>query len=166
VQVSTGGNLGSITHVATGEAHTCARQSNNTLWCWGRNWAGQIGDQTKDDRDQAVAVMTDVSAVNDAKAVFTGYSHSCYITTADVLKCWGNNWAGQVGNGTQITQVEPVFVKQANMATMSGVMSGSAGQDHTCVVATSSVVWCWGLNYYGQVGDGTQRLRLRAVKIK
>jgi alpha-tubulin suppressor-like RCC1 family protein len=166
VQRSTGGSLGSITHIATAEAHTCARQSNSTLWCWGRNGAGQIGDQTKDDRYQAVEVMSGVSTVNDAKAIFTGYAHSCYITTTNILKCWGNNWAGQVGNGTQITQLEPVVVKQATMATMSGVTSGSGGQDHTCVIATGAVVWCWGLNYYGQVGDGTHRLRLRAVKIK
>jgi alpha-tubulin suppressor-like RCC1 family protein len=110
--------------------------------------------------------MSGVSTVNDAKAIFTGYAHSCYITTTNILKCWGNNWAGQVGNGTQITQLEPVVVKQATMATMSGVTSGSGGQDHTCVIATGAVVWCWGLNYYGQVGDGTHRLRLRAVKIK
>lgn len=166
VQVSTGGNLSGITQVATGEAHTCARKSDSTLWCWGWNGSGQIGDQTQDARYQAVAVMTGVSAVNDAKVVFTGYYHSCYITTTNVLKCWGHNWAGQVGNGTQIAQLEPVSVKRANWSTMNGVTSGSGGQDHTCVVATGSVVWCWGFNYYGQVGDGTQRTRLRAVTIK
>ena len=67
------------------------------------------------------------------------------------MKCWGWNYYGQVGDGTNVTKYTPT-----TLSTLTSVVSQiGAGDDHTCVLLTTGGVTCWGYNYHGQVGDGT-----------
>ena len=141
--------LGSgVTAITAGHAHSCAITSAGALWCWGSNGYGQLGDGTTTDRLTPVAVS---GLDRGVVAVSAGYGHTCAVTGAGAVLCWGWNNYGQLGDGTTTDRLTPTAV--------SGLGSGgedvTAGGFHTCALAASGAMSCWGSNMYGQVGDGT-----------
>ena len=100
-----------------------------------------------------VAGTLEASPASAARAsgVATGSSHSCALTSAGELWCWGLNTFGQLGDGTTTSRSTPVVVSGFDGA----VVAVAAGWGHTCALTSSSALWCWGLNVYGQLGDGT-----------
>jgi hypothetical protein len=130
--------------VSAGSYHTCAIDTNGSLWCWGDNWYGQLGDGTNVGKD----VPVQVSGTNWF-SVSAGDGHTCGIKTDEILWCWGDNWYGQLGDGTNVGKNVPVEVSGTNW------VSVSAGGEHTCGIKTNGTLWCWGRNNYGQLGDGT-----------
>jgi hypothetical protein len=139
--------LGSgVAGVNAGGFHTCAYLTSGAVRCWGWNLFGQIGDGTRIDRVSPTQVIGLTSGV---VANATGGTHSCALSDAGALKCWGDNAFGQVGDGTRIDKDMPVDV----VGMGSGVTMVTAAGDHTCVRATQ--LYCWGLNAFGQLGDGT-----------
>lgn len=86
-----------------------------------------------------------------------GFSHACAVTAGGAVVCWGENSAGQLGNGTTRDSAEPVT------AIPSGAIQVSAERDTTCAVLTAGEVRCWGANHAGQVGDGTTENALTPV---
>jgi alpha-tubulin suppressor-like RCC1 family protein len=130
--------------IAGGDRHTCAIAVGE-LRCWGTNGAGQLGDGTTFDHHAPMPVTIVDGA--SAMLVTTAVAHSC-ATDSTGLYCWGDNTAGQVGNGSAtLTIPTPVLI--AGGATTSI----ASGHDHTCAIR-GGVVECWGDNTYGQLGDG------------
>jgi hypothetical protein len=80
----------------------------------------------------------------------TGSGHSCGINTLGVLKCWGQNTQGQLGDGTKNDSNTPIDIDST-----TSYASISAGVTHTCGITTSQTLKCWGNNTKGQLGDGT-----------
>lgn len=138
----------SVQQVSAGAFHTCALTTDGGVKCWGRNASGQLGDGTKTDRLTPVDVAGLTSGVT---AIALGFNHSCAITDAGALRCWGYNFWGQLGDGTTGDQDEPQDV----IGLASGVTDVDAGGSHTCALTAGGGVKCWGYNLYGQVGDGT-----------
>lgn len=136
-----------VSETATGGQHACALKSNGTVWCWGSNVAGQIGDQTTIARYAPVQVVGIANAVQIA----TGLSHSCARTAAGAIWCWGLNTSGQLGIGTTSNSLQAVMAVGLN----ADMIDLSAGDSHTCAVRNDGKVFCWGLNTSGQVGDST-----------
>jgi len=134
--------------VAAGWYHSCALTKTGGVKCWGRNDHGQLGDGTTASSLIPVEVK---GLARDVVAVSVGISHSCARTSAGGVKCWGENSAGGLGDGTTTDRREPVDV--AGLST--GVFSVSAGGGFTCVLMLSGGVKCWGYNKMGQLGDGT-----------
>ena len=130
--------------VGAGGDHTCAIKQDGSLWCWGSNDSGQLGDGTNADRNAPVQI-TYISGVS---SVALG-DHTCAIKQDGSLWCWGRNDSGQLGDGTNTDKNAPVQIMS------SGVVAVSLGGAHTCAVKQDGSLWCWGANYYGQLGDGT-----------
>ena len=135
--------------ITAGGVHTCALTQANGVKCWGINSSGQLGDGTQADRGTPV----DVKGLTDGiQAITAGGSHTCALTTAGGVKCWGHNTFGQLGDGTQVDRDIPVDVAGLS----SGVQAITAGWLHTCALTTTGGVKCWGWDSFGQLGDGTQ----------
>lgn len=133
--------------------HTCALSLASSVRCWGYNGRGQLGDETTTTRTTPVEVVDLGSGV---AAVDAGGVHTCALTTAGGVKCWGDNSVGQLGAQTaEMCQSSPCSTVPLDVAGLStGVIAITAGDGHTCALTTAGGVKCWGNNQYGQVGDG------------
>lgn len=132
--------------VESGYVHTCALSTDHTVWCWGQNLAGQLGDGTTTDRPTRVRVGT----ASDWATLDSGYFTSCATKTDGTAWCWGFNGAGQLGDGTTTQSSTPVQV-----GADAGWSSLDGGNQHTCGIRTDGTAWCWGHNDVGQLGTIT-----------
>jgi alpha-tubulin suppressor-like RCC1 family protein len=146
------------TRLSAGSGHTCSVASDGGAWCWGFNDRGQLGDGTTTNRLTPVAVSGLSSGVTTIAA---GSSHSCALTTAGAVLCWGLNNRGQLGDGTTTNRLTPVPVSGLS----SGVAAISVGNSTSCALTGARVVLCWGDNFFGQIGDGTTINRLTPVPV-
>ncbi|HUK95678.1 MAG TPA: PASTA domain-containing protein [Gaiellaceae bacterium] len=142
--------LGSgVAGVAAGGLHTCAITRTGGVACWGANHSGQLGDGTTDDRLAPVVVSDVGSGVTEIAA---GASHTCALTGAGGVDCWGGNGNGQLGDGTTNDHHVPGGV-QGLVGLAYAVAAGGA---HSCAITgPQRTVVCWGANGQGQLGDGT-----------
>jgi alpha-tubulin suppressor-like RCC1 family protein len=152
---STGGSSGSPAQtvsatndwksVSMGQAHTLALKTNGTIWAWGYNTPGCLGDGTTTDRNSPVQL---VSATSYWKQIAAGRYNSTAIKTDGTLWLWGNNGYGQLGDNTITNKSSPV-------QTVSGGTNWrlvSAGSYNTAAIKTDGTLWLWGLNTEGQLG--------------
>lgn len=144
--------------VAAKSDFTCAVTATGAVKCWGNNNHGQLGDGTTAQRRTPVTVTGLASGV---QAIAAANTHTCALTSAGAVLCWGDNTHGQLGDGTTTQRLTPVPVAGLG----SGVHAISAGGDHTCAVTTAGAVFCWGANNVGQVGDGTITQRTTPVLV-
>jgi alpha-tubulin suppressor-like RCC1 family protein len=136
--------------VSAGQAHTCGVSADGTLFCWGSNSYGQLGDGTYDNRLGPTAVP----GVSRFMVVSAGWGHTCALASDGTAYCWGRNDGGQLGDGTDATRSTSTPVAADLQFT-----AVSAGFSHTCAVASDGTAYCWGDNGYGQLGDGTEDAR-------
>jgi alpha-tubulin suppressor-like RCC1 family protein len=137
-----------VTAIAAGLGHTCARTQAGAALCWGLNAYAELGDGTTTTRLTPVPVSGLSSGVT---AIEGGAVDSCAVTAAGGAGCWGYNAYVEVGDGTTTTRLTPVPVSGLS----SGVTAIAGGGYHTCAIAQAGVVFCWGENSRGQLGDGT-----------
>ncbi|MBK9518622.1 MAG: hypothetical protein IPO09_14975 [Anaeromyxobacter sp.] len=127
------------------------------LYGWGSNVVGQVGDFTTTDRNAPVYVhwFVDVEA---------GQAHSVAQLTTGGYETWGFNANGQLGNGTLLNQLTPAGGLAANYP-VDAYKTFALGLAHTLALGNDGVLWGWGNNFYGQLGDGTQTERYERVQI-
>ncbi|PKN23654.1 MAG: hypothetical protein CVU65_13865 [Deltaproteobacteria bacterium HGW-Deltaproteobacteria-22] len=145
--------------VSAAWGHTCALKRDGSAWCWGYNIAGQLGDGTTTGRNLPAVVS---GLGSDVSILSAGGFHTCAVKTDGSAWCWGSNFDGELGDGTNTDRLIPTAVSGLG----SGVSTISSGIDfyedhgHTCVRKASGFVWCWGYNADGRLGDGTTTQRL------
>ena len=151
--------LGSgVAAISAGNYHTCALTTTGAVKCWGNNASGQLGDNSVTNRSTPIDVVGFGSGV---AAISAGGYHTCALTTAGAVKCWGNNIYGQLGDSSTANRLTPVDV----VGLGSGVAAISAGNYHTCALTTAGAVKCWGYNANGQLGDSSTTNRLTPVDV-
>ena len=136
-----------------GDSHSCAVTETGGVKCWGQNTYGQLGNGTNSNSSVPVDVKGLTSGV---KALAVGSFHSCAITEAGAVKCWGRNSSGQLGtNSTANTNLPTAVNGLSSGAVYITAADGNGSNGHTCVVMNAGGVKCWGLNNYGQLGNNS-----------
>lgn len=143
--------------LAAGNNHSLVVDGNNTLWAFGLNNAGQLGDGTKIDRHSPVVVYS-ADPRNPIVSLSAGGFHSAYVLADGSLWTFGSNDYGQLGNGTATGSDIPVQV-------MSDVKEVKLGYYHSLAVKTDGTLWAFGRNSFGQLGDGTYIDRHSPVQV-
>ncbi len=148
-----------VKEITAGGLHTCAIDSQGGVVCWGDNSEGQLGNGTHNGIQTTPKPVTDLSS--GIARISAGTYFTCALPTAGGMKCWGDDWAGQIGNGLQGRQLVPADV----LDLPDQITSLGTGDSHTCVTTSTGKVKCWGSNAYGQLGDGTSALRYTPVDV-
>ena len=150
--------MSSALSIAVGGSHTCVIAIAGAVKCWGANDYGQLGDGTLTTRSTSANVSGLMSGVS---TIVSAYSHTCALTTAGGVKCWGYNVNGQLGDSTQTNQSSPVDVSGLT----SGVQAITVGDLHSCALTTGGGVKCWGYNGFGQLGDNSNTSQSTPVDV-
>lgn len=144
-----------IASVTAGDLYSCALADNGEVRCWGNNGAGQLGNGTY----VTSPVPTSVINLGNAIRIDAGYAHTCAVLDTGRAKCWGLNGQGQLGDGTHTGSPAPsadVIIGGGSFPLpLTGVSAMSAGYAHSCAIANGRL-YCWGYNFYGQLGNGSE----------
>jgi len=136
--------------IAGGENHSCALSDVGGVMCWGSNSHGQLGTGSLSPEKVPEPVQV-VGLTSGVVGITAGFHHSCAITSAGAVLCWGRNSEGQLGNGTEVNSSVPVPVSGLT----SGIVAVEGGSFHTCALTSGGAMCCWGCNWYGELGDST-----------
>jgi alpha-tubulin suppressor-like RCC1 family protein len=167
-RTSPAGVVGGLTFasLAAGGEHTCGLTSSGAAYCWGGgydNTRGQLGDGTTTKRTSPVTV----SGALVFQAISAGWQHTCGLTRGGVAYCWGNNYDGQLGDGTRGPPSGGEWIRTSPVPVSGGLVFQiiGAGSDHTCGLTSNGVAYCWGDNEHGELGDGTTTKRTSPVAV-
>lgn len=134
-----------IRAVSAGFDHSLALDIDGSVWAWGGNASGQLGDGTTVDRWQAQTVP----GLQNIRAIAAGDGFSLALDSTGKVWAWGNNVLGQLGNGERVGRYTPVQVSRIEAVT--GIVAGGA---HAMAVKADGSLWTWGTNPVGQLGEG------------
>ena len=159
--VNTPAQLGVLTNwkdsaSGSGGRSILAIKTDGTLWTWGQNIQGDLGDGTTLSRSSPVQIglLTDWSLISH------GFGHSAVIKTNGTLWTWGLNSTGQLGDSTRLSKSSPIQV-----GALTNWLAISAAYAHTVAIKTNGTLWAWGKGDLGILGDGTTLSRSSPVQI-
>jgi alpha-tubulin suppressor-like RCC1 family protein len=143
------GLSGTVKQLAMGSKHVCALIEGGTVQCWGYNGYGQLGDNFN---EAEVHTPQTVAGLSNVKQISAAESHTCALLNDGTMKCWGENFDGELGDGSTSEKDVPTTV-----SSLSGsVSSMSTGESHTCAVLDTGALQCWGSNNWGELGDNNR----------
>jgi alpha-tubulin suppressor-like RCC1 family protein len=143
--------------VSGGSSHIAAIKTDGTLWNWGYNGDGRLGDSTISHRSSPIQT---IAGGTNWKQVSGGFFHTAAIKTDGTLWNWGDNYYGQLGNNTTISKSSPI----QTIAGGTNWKQVSCSQYHTAAIKTDGTLWNWGRNNYGQLGDSTMISKLSPIQ--
>jgi alpha-tubulin suppressor-like RCC1 family protein len=139
-----------------GNGHSVALRSDGTVWTWGWNCSGQLGDSTTTNRHTPVQVQN----LSNVTAISAGFVHTVALRVDGSVWAFGDNFHGQLGDGTTINRRTPIQIQ-----TLNNIESIATGAMHTLAVGNNGYVWAWGDNSNEQLGDGTATERHAPVQV-
>jgi len=130
--------------------HTCGLTSDGSAWCWGLNGEGEVGDGTTNLANFPTAVAGGFRFTTIGAGGIDGpSSHTCAANATGSTRCWGDNSAGQLGDGTTTDRLTPALAGGPSLERVSG------GNRFTCGLTPAGAAYCWGINTRGELGIGT-----------
>jgi alpha-tubulin suppressor-like RCC1 family protein len=138
-----------FTQLAAGNLHVCGIATDGESYCWGYNALGQIGNNSSANATQPTRVQSTSRFVR----LEAGLNHSCGLLASGEAWCWGQNDYGQLGTGST-SDSQSRFLPMP-VATTLRFTALTAGYYYTCGLTAAGMMYCWGLNSSGQLGDGT-----------
>jgi alpha-tubulin suppressor-like RCC1 family protein len=156
--------------IATKNQHTCALLDNDQIKCWGWNSYGQLGVGDTNARGDGPGEVGDALPIvnlgtgRSARAVATGFEHTCALLDNGQIKCWGHNDVGQLGLGVAGDRGDNPgemgdALPSVDLGTGRSARAIAAGKSHTCAILDNDQVKCWGRNDVGQLGLGDTQYR-------
>ena len=145
-----------MSRTAAGGAHTVAIKSDGTLWAWGSNGGGQLGDGTTIAR----LTPTPIGTGTTWRTVVAGAGHTLALKSDGTLWAWGSNGFGQLGDGTPTSRSTPTPIAPGQTW-----LAIATGREHTIAIRSDRTLWVWGSNLYGRLGDGTTIDKLAPTQI-
>ena len=131
------GLTGTVSKLRTGDSFGCVLMTNGSMQCWGANGDGQLGNGTSGTKATTPVTVTAVPNVADLQA---GTTHTCALQSGGTVRCWGQNYDGQIGNGNKNS---PVTMPTA-VTGITGAIALGVGSYTSCVILTNGSVKCWG----------------------
>jgi len=137
--------LSNIVQIEAGQAHTCARDREGQIFCWGDNGWGQLGHAG----ERLSPDPTKVEGLGPVVELAAGGDRTCVVEQSGQVKCWGY---GPLGDGTEETSTKPVGVR-----VKADIVDLELGDYHMCGRSSKGDLFCWGSNYMGELGMGNRR---------
>jgi alpha-tubulin suppressor-like RCC1 family protein len=145
-----------INQIAAGSHHSLAIKNDGSVWAWGFNGLGNLGNGSTQNSKFPIKVPS----LSGMIAVSAGGDHSLAIKSDGSVWAWGSNSFGELGDGTSTDRSVPVQVIGLN-----NITAISCGSSHNLALASDGTVWAWGRNTWGQLGDGTTINRTLPVQV-
>ncbi|MEM7339250.1 MAG: hypothetical protein AAF467_11410 [Actinomycetota bacterium] len=148
-------DLERISQLAAGAFHTCALLADDSVRCWGANTSAQLGNGTTTSSRTPVAVQAPGGRgqLGDVEELTAGFRHTCARTDDGAVHCWGDNMAGQLGQGsTREIRTVVTVVGPTGDGALASIERVAASGNHTCAVDEDGRASCWGANDAGQLG--------------
>ncbi|MDF2626179.1 MAG: Regulator of chromosome condensation [Symbiobacteriaceae bacterium] len=140
--------------LAAGESHVLAIQPDGSVWGWGANHHGALGEGSA-----TMPAPVRIDGVVKPRSVAVGAWHSLALQGDGTVLAWGHNEYGQLGDDTKVSRPTTAPVHD-----LGDIIAVAAGQDHSLALRADGTVWGWGYNAGGQLGDTTNLLRMRPVQ--
>ena len=159
--------------VAAGGGHTVALKKDGTVWTWGNNGVGQLGDGTSVTKAYPVQVFageendSSTGYLNNIIQISAGSNYVIALKKDGTVFTWGQNIYGQLGNGSSVNSMLPVQVKSADgNSFLTDIVQISAGYVHSMALKKDGTVWTWGRNDGGQLGNNNTSNKSLPVQVK
>jgi alpha-tubulin suppressor-like RCC1 family protein len=146
--------------IGAGVYHTCGLSQNGDAFCWGRNSDGQLGNGSRENR--IIPVRVSMPRNIQFKSLSFGAYFVCGLSLQGKVYCWGSNFVGQLGDGSQVDRLTPTPVQMNENLIFESITSGGL---HTCGLTALGQAYCWGNNPAGQLGDSTERNSFSPVSV-
>ena len=156
--VSVVGGFTDWVQIGAGVNFTVALRANGTAWCWGEGSAGKLGDNTIVSKSSPVSV---VGGFTDWIQIANGGDHTAALRANGTAWGWGTGNNGRLGTGNTTARSSPVSV----VGGFTDWIQISAGRSHTAALRANGTAWCWGINTWGFLGDGTTTSRTSPVSV-
>jgi alpha-tubulin suppressor-like RCC1 family protein len=150
-------NLSDVVQAALGAEHSVVATGSGTVYAWGDNSFGQLGDGGTNNSLTPVPV----SSISTGSLVAAGASHSLALLSDGTVRAWGFNAYGQLGDGTNTESHTPVAV-----SSLTNVVNIAAGAGHSLALCSDGTVWSWGYNTSGQLGNGSTSNSSTPVQVR
>ena len=155
------GNVGTLTgisQISLGAFTSCARTTTGQARCWGDGDHGQLGHGTESGYQPTPVVVQNragTGPLTGVAQVSLGANTACARLQSGEARCWGQNFEGQIGDGTTTDRARPRLVRTAGGGALRGIRQIAPNFTNTCAIVTGGQVRCWGRNYHGTLGTGT-----------
>jgi len=157
--VSVVGGFTDWVQVACGYYHSLGVRANGSAWAWGYNGSGRLGDGTT--VEFRISPVSVVGGFTDWVQVNCGSNHSLGLRANGTAWAWGDNFRGQLGDGTTTSRLSPVSV----VGGFTDWVQLSGGYGHSLGLRANGTAWAWGVNNFGHLGDGTSVSKSSPVSV-